>query len=779
MNLTSEQSRAVNATDDKLAVVAGAGAGKTRVLVERYLRHVIEEGISPEQILAITFTRKAAAEMKHRIVRRLRGLGRVEDARLAQVGPISTMHSFCERVLHEYPFEAGVDPKFTVMEESEAKNIIRDAVRRALSQADTLSDAATHLIRQTGTARRGGTTTLLHWIERAIEKLRIGGLQPDDLQQVASDPSAISRRWDEFVEGALARDLGSPLPMGWKDDLKQIRAMYKEAGRAFPKWIGTEVDKDAEAEAAILSAGLGELCVIAWRALISEMDRLRALDFNELEYRTCRLLETKPETVAGKYLRLMCDEAQDLNPLQHRILDAMPVERRLFVGDPQQSIFRFRGAVRELFVEKVQSLPGVRLTVNWRSTSRILRGVDSVFMPLWGDDYAEMRAPDDSTSDAGDPFATPHAIGAPIEIWRTSRPAWEHGVALGLREVIGGGVDPSKITVLIREHWQVDGLAVALRKHGVPFSIAPNIGKNYFLRAEIHDLASALRAACNPFDSLSLLALLRSPLVGISLDSVARLALDANESDISPWGILLSGFEPVIQMDDELIREFMTWFVPLSKSADRMPAWQVLSEIFGATMIDAKLTRVADGPQLIANTRRLLGVAGKRGDMGAREFADWIESQQRLRTRWGDAASRSEDAGAVRITTVHQAKGLEWEIVVVCCESAKRKGLEPPATDADLISPVVPAGSSKPMVFRYLEEQEASSAREEELRLLYVALTRTQSRLAIVIPDPVSKDAWAPKLRDRLVPNWQESESVIVRDFTKRADSEYEVGLLA
>lgn len=776
MNLTAEQKEAVEADREQIAVVAGAGAGKTRVLVERYLRHVIEERISPEQILAITFTRKAAAEMKRRIVRRLRDLGRHEEARLAQIGPISTMHSFCDRVLHEYPFEAGVDPKFTVMEDYVAKNIIGNAVRKTLAQPETLSEAATHLIRQTGTARKGGTTTLIHWVERAIDKLRTNGLRPEDLDHFARDPSLINRKWDELIEQTIVDDLGSPLPMGWNHDPKLLRSKYREAGRSMPKWIGSETEKEVEAEAAVLSAGLAELCVIAWRTLISEMERLRALDFNELEFRTYKLFETKPETLQGKYLRLMCDEAQDLNPMQHRILDLLPVEQRLFVGDPQQSIFKFRGAVRELFVEKVRSARQVPLTVNWRSTSRILKAVDSVFMPLWGDDYTRMRVPEVPSTDSDDPFVTSETASAPIEIWRTSTRGWEEGVAMGVRELIKDDVDPSKITVLIREHWQVDGLAVALRKHGIPFSIAPNIGKNYFLRAEIHDLASALRAVCDPYDSLSLLALLRSPLVGVSLDSVAKLALEARETGKPSWEVLTSGFEPASDMDEELIASFLSWFELLSKAADRMPAWQVLSQIFGATMIDAKLTRIVDGAQLIANTRRLLSVAGERRDMSPREFANWIESQQRLRTRWGDAASRSENAGAVRITTVHQAKGLEWEVVVVCCRSASQKRVEPPVVNPLVIAPIVYVGERKPRVFRYFEELELSSERAEEMRLLYVALTRAQSRLAIVVPDPVSQDAWAPKVRDRLAPNWQGSDSVLVRDFTKKVDCEHEVG---
>ncbi|MCW5945885.1 MAG: UvrD-helicase domain-containing protein [Fimbriimonadales bacterium] len=777
MNLTGEQRDAVQAADERLAVVAGAGAGKTRVLVERYLRHVLDENVSPEQILAITYTRKAAAEMKRRIVRRLRDIGRDDDARRAQVGPIATMHSFCERLLREYPFDAGIDPKFEVMNDDAAKAIISTSVRRAMANSELLGDSAQELIRRVGAASRRGRQTqpsseLLNWVERAIEKIRVAGLRPEDLDPFSDRPDRVSDWWNEFLVERIAADLGEPPPDNWQTNTKQVRVIYREAGRAAPKWMTSDAHPETEEMAAKLSAGLCELCLIAWRDLIAEFDRLRQLDFNELEYRACRLLETKPDAVRGKYARFICDEAQDLNPMQHRILDAIPVDRRLFVGDPQQSIYRFRGAVRELFIEKIESLRTLRLSTNWRSTSRILRAVDSVFSPLWNNEYSVMRSPEDVDFESDDPFETAAPSGAPVEVWRVPNRSWDDATAQGIRMLLDEGVEASRITVLIREHWQVDGLAVAMRMHGVPFSIAPNVGKNYFLRAEIYDLASALRASCNPFDSLSLLALLRSPLVGLTLDSVAAIALAAAESDRSAWEVLKTNPEAAAIQDRDLLTEFLNWFEPLAKSADRMPAWQVLSRVFGATMIDAKLARMPDGPQLIANTRRLLSVCAERGEMGAREFADWIESQQQLRSRWGDAASQSDSAGNVHITTVHQAKGLEWDVVIVCGKSGRQKGIAPPAFDANLMTPVMPVEEAKPLVYRFIEENESKAASAEDQRLLYVSMTRARSRLVIVVPDAVSGDAWAPKIRDRLAPAWRGTEGVLVRDLVERPDQD-------
>ena len=119
IKLTDQQPKVVHSQERTLLVRAAAGAGKTRVLTERYLKHVLQDRLAPEQILAITFTRKAAAEMKRRIVARLIENGRYLDAQAAETGPIQTIHGFCERVLREHALEAALDPAFEILSESD------------------------------------------------------------------------------------------------------------------------------------------------------------------------------------------------------------------------------------------------------------------------------------------------------------------------------------------------------------------------------------------------------------------------------------------------------------------------------------------------------------------------------------------------------------------------------------------------------------------------------------------------------------------------------------
>ncbi len=132
--LTPEQRRAVERRDGSLLVRAGAGTGKTTVLVERFVQAVVEDGCDVEQVLAITFTEKAAAEMKSRVRSRLLELGRREDARAAESAWVSTIHALCARILRAHALSAGIDPEFRVLDELEAERLAADAFDGALEE---------------------------------------------------------------------------------------------------------------------------------------------------------------------------------------------------------------------------------------------------------------------------------------------------------------------------------------------------------------------------------------------------------------------------------------------------------------------------------------------------------------------------------------------------------------------------------------------------------------------------------------------------------------------
>src|SRR5438105_3964777 len=224
MILIEEQVAAINADGHRLTITAGAGAGKTGVLVERYLRHILDQNGNPEQILAITFTRKAAADMKKRIVARLREAGKEEEARRAQVGPISTIHGYCERLLREYPFDAGVDPKFEVLSENQSGEFVRNAARQALSSPTTLEECERALIHALGGERNyhvsaeDVSSMLLHWIGATLDKFRTAGSSADILDGLSLSDVHIQSKWHEYIEERLKLEYAEELPTDWQND---------------------------------------------------------------------------------------------------------------------------------------------------------------------------------------------------------------------------------------------------------------------------------------------------------------------------------------------------------------------------------------------------------------------------------------------------------------------------------------------------------------------------------------------------------------------------------
>ncbi|MBA3726578.1 MAG: UvrD-helicase domain-containing protein [Armatimonadetes bacterium] len=723
MTFSDEQLWAIRVDAPQVTIRAGAGAGKTGVLTERYLRHVVEQGASPDNILAITFTRKAAAEMKRRIVKRLRAEGLNEAARQAQVGPISTVHGYCERLLREYPFDAALDPKFQVLSDVSAEQLVECCAKRALAEGGAENELA--ILRHLGGQRRHGAYTrdvsliLVEWITRVLGDFRTAGKNVEDLEFLATSPDRLSEAWRAYEEACACEDLGESPPPSWREDKSLLKEFKKR-----PAWLASiRHDAALDRECAELTCGLASLAARTWGMLCREFGLRNKLDFAELEARACVMLEEKPVTIAGKYRWLIVDEAQDLNPVQYRILRATPAEYCLWVGDPQQSIYGFRGATRDLFLKTIEKSKCCDLTTNWRSTEKVMTAVDKVFRGLWPDTLIRMTP-------------RPSEIGeAPaVELWTVGVNP-EADVANGVfRLVDSERVRPGQITILVRTANATDSLVRELRSHG--FKVASGAGKNYFLRTEIRDLGSALLALADPDDNLVLLSLLRSPLVGVPLEICVGLALKARESSDSVWDLIRTSEEFSV---------FVGWFQPLSERSGRLRAWEVLAEIFAATNLDARFAMMPSKEQLIANGRKLLSLAMERREVGPWEFGEWIGAQGRIRGNTGDAEALSGEDDAIRISTIHQAKGLEWDVVVVQAESPRRKDRN------DLV--VVPAGGFlgigssgfRPLALEAARERRVRTEDEEARRLLYVAMTRTRERLCVAVSRrKMAGDHWHP-----------------------------------
>lgn len=705
------------------------------MLVERYLRHVVEEGLRPDEILTITFTKKAAAEMKRRIVDRLRENGRLEEAQIAETGPIQTIHSFCERLLRENALEAGLDPNFEILTESQSGRLVNACVREALASPLDDEPQAEALISYLAGKRPafGDNKSPYGILESAVEsvlrELRGSGFRQLQIQQWHLDPATLRERWEQALLRQVSEEAQVNFAnLGTGSFQERLQQAIRSAGQRVPAWLKTRSDVGAEEEALEQTCGLVQLACAAWWRLDREMDAAQTLDFTALEERAVRLIERSPATrerLRRQVKVVMVDESQDLNPMQYRLIDHLAAGSEMLVGDAQQSIYGFRQADVDRFQKRATETPLLRLSRNYRSVPGILNFVDFVFGRLWGEAYAPM-------SDLSMPLdleevRLPDFEG--VEIWKQAA-SDRDAVASYVKELMNEGIPARDIAVLVRDGGGASAIEQGLRGHGIAARVAGGT-ERFYTRLEVRDLANALRAVADPYDDFSLLAALRSPMVGLSIDSVVLLGKS------SPVVESLPGFEPPIEEDRERLDSFLKWYEPLRRTADRLAAWEVLAEIFAKSDLLPALARREKPEQFLANVRKLLSLAAQEPDLGPLDYAERIREIQDLRHKEGDAPADEEDADVVTIMTVHKSKGLEFPVVILPQTDKKLA-----ATARDLV--VEPRmglvatkfGKGQCLMHKFLTELRKHREEEEELRVLYVALTRAKTRLCVCLyPD--------------------------------------------
>lgn len=735
MNLTHEQVSAISASSDKLTIQACAGSGKTLVLVERYLKHVLEEGISPEKILAITFTRKAASEMKRRIVKTLFEKGEDNLARLAQISPISTAHSFCERLLREHPFDARIDPDFDVLDELRAEMLLRSCAKAALHALSQSSKEVRFLVWKLASQREWQETfddagVLLDWIMQVVKKNRENGLTAETLESLAQNQNEIHQANSEIIKQFLLHrfenwEFDFSIDEALSDTHKLKELLHKTNIPYSPNMLSAEELNELET----ITQGLCHVSALCWRILLEEFEKRNVLDFSELEVRAFQLLSNHTEALIDKYEHIMVDEAQDLNPLQHKILQMLPAKSTLFVGDPQQSIYGFRGADRNVFMQWVHQHEKRNLQINWRSSANIVSYVETIFLPLWKQEYLVMKTPSVKNSTRDDPFETQTPDDGSVELWLMQKSTPD--VSAGILELKKQGVSYRDIAILANTSSEIDAIAKGLHSAGIPLCVLQT-GKHYFLRTEIYDVGSALRSLANPHDTLALLSLLRSPIVGLTLDSVLKIAFQSQDEQKSAWETVSQKDFQLDEPDNNILKNFLDWFIPLSKKADYEPAWRLISDIYTHSYLDARFTKLHDFEALIANARRLLSIAATHHEFNAIEFARWLESLQHFRAPYYDAPTLSEEADAVKLLTIHKAKGLEWDNVIVFADDKRRRKQNKLLVNRYSGLPLLNLGKNKKTPAFIIEEHDHTQTEDSErVRLLYVALTRAKKRLCI------------------------------------------------
>ena len=850
MDFNKAQREALAALETDVSVSAGAGSGKTRVLVERFCRLVREERAEPGEILTVTFTEKAAKQMKGRIVSRFRkwaadsGDERFEQAaRDVEAAYIGTIHGFASRLLRENAFAAGVDPRFSQITEIQA-DILSERVLNILMAKHFAAGTREYVDLAFATGRNkvehavkflAGQTASLGLDPEVIAVPSITAESLNDLAQTYVDigthiiglpvegTPALRRNLEEFIEffpqiqtamKATVADLADGGEAAYTSRFDWSRyELIGEAAKSFPRKVGKEDFQEPfgaplrATAAAFHSAMLAPLgahqtrCLARvtadWQEAYAEAKKTRGvLDFNDLLLKAHRLLvgpEGQITYTAERYRErfkyVMMDEFQDTNELQAALVRAVtPPERFFTVGDIKQSIYSFLHSDVTVFQahnEKITAAGGRMITMgeNYRSRSESIEFVNGLFRRLWEEDgdfpFEALRASGDfhpgedrpveflwvekpdAQGEQSDSEGGRQARTSPMEAARIQEAVAITGRIRQLLGLDGGepmmvsrkddkGGEPRHLTagdivILFAATTNIKIYEEELARAGLDYYVVS--GRGFYASREVQDIVSLLRVVDNPLDDIAMVAVLRSPFVGLGEDALFWLS----QSGVSNrrHGRLFTALEHIEEIEQlepvDLSKAvaFSRTLAALREARSESRLVRFLERAVDLTAYDLKLLAGQGGKRRFANLRKLVDVARETSAAGIFEISEFIAHLERMRTvaqREGEAPTEAEESRVIQLMTVHKAKGLEAPVVFVADMS---RGLRHDRSRSvfRFDKEIGAAAKVRNLATNDLEDTPASSkimerAREREIgeskRLFYVAATRAEERLIFV-----------------------------------------------
>ncbi|MCU1328465.1 MAG: helicase/exodeoxyribonuclease subunit, partial [Bryobacterales bacterium] len=790
---TSEQQSAIEYRRLDTCVVAGPGSGKTTVLVERFKRLIEREGMTAQQILAITFTEKAAANMKSRLAAEFKG----NPVRLRELerGWVSTIHGFCNRLLRENAIAAGLDPRFKMLDEREAEDLRVSCMNMALDAivAERPEEALALIANiQAPMFLAGQLRSVYDAIlaaGRTIEEVR-GVPSP---QGATPDAVGMADYLFSIVNPWGMAELSTPVRREHKAELLEWLQQFRQAAtadfanlmavsRACPLNLG-RVHKDTKPALQVFRDLMEEFEAAAvdrhtagWRALVfdvlSHFDKLYsqrktemgALDFNDLERRTIGMLlanEDVKKRVREQFRQIMLDEYQDINEQQAVLVSLIRGADKFFaVGDPNQSIYGFRHARPEIFRAyrdevAVAGKHAAEILHNFRSRAPILLTVEAVLNGANGIDERELIATRQFHVKAEPSVEVLRVYSTDKDDASEREARW---IAHRISELRGAleltcreGTRPAEfrdIAILCRVGDAMQPILDALDDAGIPYVCGRR--QSFLSQREGLDIRAALHAIANPRDEISLATMLRSQLVGLSDEALLRLKLQGHS--------VVSGLN-LVARERARLQEYGADDAPkLGAFIDNLKRWRAGQ---GIVPLDVLISRVlmesgfrwTPGTISGDNVEEFLRLARTRGaGIPLLDFLVELESVEGAASK--EAELSDEDQGnRVQVMTTHAAKGLEFPITIIAAmEKEGRKG-----------APSVSFTPEFGMGLRWTDVKDNDGlkdtwakangdrlkAREDDEndRLLYVAMTRAEEHL-ILSYSVTGKSAgfWAKKV---------------------------------
>ncbi len=847
--LTAAQLRAIRTFEGPLFIAAGAGSGKTAVVTRRFVQAVASGFASVDEILTITFTRKAAAEMMERIRCYLRkgetvdasGDGAQEERMLEayrkiESARISTIDSFCASLLRANALAAGIDPGFAAADESRAVMLQEEAFDAALKElvARWQNRDKAAVIGFITAYDPDVNGKLFKIVKSVYEKLRSQGKaatlpQPQlpDVEAAKLELSGAIRDAQEAINkidkpgsnlkkcseqlSNLAAALEQAEPVKAEEAVKDSPINPGNLGKMKPAIEPVKECRRIYLTALCSHAAAGaldffrELLETFHQEYSRKKEELGLLDFADLTLKARELLlqnEDIKQKTASSFRLVMVDEYQDTNPLQDemiRLISGENLENLMVVGDENQSIYGFRDADVSLFrQQRERARRGgwlIELKKNFRSHPQVLDFADHVFNSagMLSPGYLKLQPgakPDgcrencrvevilvnNSVPSPDDPSKTVTAKGG------ITRAAEAGEIAARLRRLFNdpeSGFCAGDAAILLRTRASVDFYCDALTQAGIESYLAA--GSGYHEKLELRDVVSMFKLIVNPLDDLAMLSVLRSPYVGLSDEALFWLRQpladeDMTETPIWPSLKQTGRLDRLELADREKLLVFSERLKQMRLAAGRETLRALAARAINSGDYAAMVLAGEKGRQDFANLMKLLDMADDFEDSwgsGVAEFAEFLERQKEAGAREVEAPTEAEGVDAVRIMTMHSAKGLEFPLVVLPdlgngSSGGKRDSsvlLVDRGRGSRIGLQYKTGGAGGDSAFDYdeLKIEQDDREIEERKRLLYVAMTRAERLLIVSGVAPAGKKGDMQKnpfswLRCRLGMPWGVAE---------------------
>lgn len=868
VNWTTDQRHAIECRKGSVLVSAAAGSGKTAVLVERVIRRFTDKDnpCSAEDLLIVTFTRAATAQMREKIgaaiLKRLsedptdRHLRR--QYMLLPFAKICTIDSFCNDLVRENFHALGISPDYSLLDNETAvimKNDVCEAMlERAYEEDSDGSFSGLSDMMSSGSSDEDFAKLIIKmydistaypfpdlWLDSLIgeysqpdiNKSRWGGIikkyvcdmldycvssSRDMMTAMESDPivadaygaavqsdinmyaelrEKINSDWDEALEAFKTvkyMSLGR-VPKGYESETKNVvttaRKKLKDLLKKVPGIMCVSSEEHADDMRLLRDpvTKLIELVKQFGREYSDEKDKMNSADFSDILHRALNLLAVSDGSggyiktdlareLSSHYVEILVDEYQDINEAQDMIFRAISAdENNLFtVGDVKQSIYRFRQAMPEIFLRRRSTTHsfesgkyplGITLGSNFRSRVGVTSCVNYIFRQLMSTEAGELEYDDSEALNAAAKYPERDTPDCELHVVTDkgnradTLEAQARYVAKYIERTVregkmlvtkGGALHPASygdFCILLRTAKNVSSVyANALSERGIPV-FSPETG-GFFEAAEISFILSLLRVLDNPVQDIPLAAVMLSPLFGFSAGELADIRASAKERlETGETEPLYRSVAASADEGDEKAAAFLKKIESLRRLSLTLSAGELVRRVCEETGFDAIVGAMPDGERRRLNVGLLCDYAEKyeaAGNLGLSGFIRFIDKVARTSGDLATAARPSENADIVRIMTVHQSKGLEFPICILA--DMQHAFNERDNTESVLISSSAGLGMKRRTEDGISVYDTASRratvitsermGRSEEMRVLYVALTRAKENLVMVtsVPNP-------------------------------------------